>query len=100
MSVKFGRFNVSREPQDFFEKEILGHCLVHRTSFLCAKLLEEERELRVLHSGAGFYIGTTAGIEDDIPGEPISRDSEDYYETHEEAVHHLIDRTWTQRLDC
>jgi len=99
MPVKFGRFNVSREPESLEERTELGHCFVHRTSFICAKYLEEERELRVCHSAAGFYIGCRAGTDDEIPGEPLSRDSENYYATQEEAMHHLVDRTWTQRLD-
>ena len=99
MPVKFGRFNVSREPEDFFEKEILGHCLIHRTSFICAKYLSEERDLQVLQSAAGFYIGCRAGMDDEVPGEPLSRDSQDFYSTHEDAMHDLVDRTWVQRLD-
>lgn len=97
----FGRYQISRDPTDFFEKEMLGHCFVHRTSFICAKYFEEERELKVLQSAAGFYIGTRAGIEEGYnPGEPISQDSQDYYPTHEEALHALVDRTWVQRLDA
>lgn len=95
-----GKYNISRAPVDFFEKEMIGHCMVHRTSFICAKYLEEERVLKVCRSGAGYYLGCVAGIEDDIPGEPLSRDSQEYYHTYEDALHALEERTWTQRLDA
>lgn len=95
-----GKFQINREPDDLLEKELIGHCFVHRTSFICAKYLEEERSLQVCLSGAGYYIGCRAGVEDEIPGEPLSRDSVEYYGTHEEALHALMERTWTQRLDA
>lgn len=86
---------LSREPADAFEKEMLNHCLSHRTSFLCATLLEEEHGLEVCQSEAGFYLG----VVDFETGEPLSRDSRDYYPTSEAAQEALINRTWTQRLD-
>jgi hypothetical protein len=57
-------------------------------------------ELRVLRSGAGYYIGTTYthGPGDEFPGlvEPGSRDS-GYYATEAEAAAALAGRAWEQR---
>lgn len=97
---KLGKFQINRDPADFLEKELIGHCFVHRTSFICAKYLEEERRLQVVRSAAGWYLGCVSGLDDDIPGEPLSQDSQDYYETYELAQTALVDRTWTQRLDA
>lgn len=87
---------LSRPPRDAYEREMLNHCLSHRTSYLSAVLLEEEHALTVCQSGAGFYIGCN----DAETGEPISRDSQDYYPTREAAQEALVNRTWTQRLDA
>ncbi len=51
----------------------------------------ERLPLQVLKSGAGFYIGT--GAED---GEPVSRESRDYYKTFQLAADALQNGTWTQ----
>lgn len=95
----FGKFQITREPLNFAERLLLGHCFVHRTSFICANYLEEERKLQVLESAAGFYIGCETGVVEGMPGEPLSRDSKHYYATYEDALQALVDRTWTQRLN-
>jgi hypothetical protein len=99
MPIKFGRFYIAREPESLQERTELEHCFIHSTSFICAKYLFKERGLQVLRSAAGFYIGVRAGIEDNIPGEPLSRDSQDYYRTQEDAQFALTTRTWVQRLN-
>jgi hypothetical protein len=47
--------------------------------------------LQVLKSGRGYYIGT-ANHE-----EPVSRESEEYFSTHEKAVQVFSSGAWTQR---
>ncbi|EAV2220378.1 hypothetical protein C6Y61_22910 [Salmonella enterica] len=47
--------------------------------------------LQVLHSGAGYYIGTQN--EDG----PVSRKSVEYFSTHSQAEHALKQGTWSQR---
>lgn len=49
-------------------------------------------ELRVLHSSAGYYIGTLS--ED---GCPISRESINYYPSFDEAKKDLDNNTWIQK---
>lgn len=83
---------LTREPADIVERELLNHCVCHKTSFLSAKLLEEEHQLTVCQSAAGFYLGCW-----DEQG-PVSRDSE-YFPTAAAAQEALDNRTWTQRLD-
>jgi hypothetical protein len=50
-----------------------------------------ELEVQVLKSSAGHYLGTC------IPGETISRESQEYYRTYDEAQHALTNNTFTQR---
>lgn len=50
-----------------------------------------ELELKVLKSRAGYYIGTSKDYQ------PISRESESYWKTPEEAEHALKTGKWTQR---
>ena len=83
----------NREPT-LQEKIILDHTAVHGLSFLAARYLNEEHDLVVLQSGAGFYIGA----EDEDTGEPVARDSE-YFPHREQAEYALRHRTWTQRLE-
>lgn len=47
--------------------------------------------LTVLRSGAGFYIGTR-----DEDGGPVSRESQEYFTTRQEAGDALRNGTWTQ----
>lgn len=49
--------------------------------------------LQVLRSGGGWYIGTFT------EEGPISRESEEYWSTEEEAQKALVDSSWTQRLN-
>jgi hypothetical protein len=83
----------NRQPADLVEAELLNHCVVHRTSFLCASRFEEDRVLRVHRSGAGWYLGV---VED--TGEPVSRDSQ-YFFNQAAAEAALKERTWIQRMD-
>ncbi|ELQ9312179.1 hypothetical protein R3D73_005225 [Serratia marcescens] len=47
--------------------------------------------LQVLKSGRGYYVGT-ANHEG-----PVSRESEEYFSLHNDAVQALTQGTWTQR---
>lgn len=47
--------------------------------------------LKVLKSGAGYYIGTSDR------GSPVSRESAEYYRTEAEAQYALDNNTFTQR---
>jgi len=51
----------------------------------------EKLELQILRSAAGYYFGTKDSV-----GEPISRESEDYYRTEDQAQKALKEATWTQ----
>ena len=84
---------LSRPPVDLVEQELLNHCICHKTSFLCAAQLEEEYQLKVHSSGAGWYLG----VVDERRG-PVSRDSE-YFPSAEDAQKALDNRSWEQRLD-
>jgi hypothetical protein len=84
----------TREPEDLLERELINHCVSHKTSFLSAKLLEEEHQLKVCQSNAGFYLGCW----DPYTMEPISRDSQ-YFPTQLAALEALESRCWEQRMD-
>lgn len=73
---------------------LLNHTIAHGTSFLAAKVLEEDHDQQVCQSGAGYYIGAN----DQATGEPVARDSMEYWPAEEEAAQALKDRSWTQRL--
>lgn len=66
-----------------------------------AKMDNEEISLSVCKSAAGYYIGTMqleilpSGHEFMMP---FSRESDEYFNTREEAEKALADGTWTQRL--
>ena len=64
-----------------------------KLSIQAKRILGEEHELRVLKSGAGYYIGTAS----DEDG-PISRDS-GYYPTAEAAAAALEHDTFTARVN-
>ena len=49
-------------------------------------------EVQVLHSQAGFYIGTVSD------GLPCSRESNEYYLTEADAIEALAHDTWTQKV--
>ena len=61
---------------------------------LAKSILGEEFKLQVLHSRAGFYIGTRN--EDNAP---VSRESAEYFQDEKQANGALISENWTQRLD-
>ena len=63
-----------------------------KLSLMCRQLFGEERELRVLRSAAGYYLGTL----DDM-GLPNSRDS-GYYPSAEAAQAALDTGSFTPRL--
>ncbi len=56
----------------------------------------EYSELKVLRSGAGYYIGTEHHHELGFT-EPGSRESEEYYASEKEAQDALDNESWTQR---
>ncbi len=61
-----------------------------------------ELPLQVLSSAAGYYLGTegpeySASGSDLLPGEPISRESIEYWPTQEEATNAMHAGKWTQR---
>ncbi|VAW65869.1 FIG00973668: hypothetical protein [hydrothermal vent metagenome] len=57
-----------------------------------AKICGYDLPLQVLKSNAGFYIGTA-----DDEG-PVSRESTEYYATHEIANNKLNTKDWIQNL--
>lgn len=79
---------------DTCDMGIINHTITHGTSFLAFKVLEEDHAQTVCQSGAGFYIGCT----DERTGEPVARDSVEYWATREEAQTSLDNKSWTQRL--
>ena len=88
------KMRYTRELQDALERELINHCVCHRTSYLCAAVLEEDHELKVHQSGGGWYIGVISDT-----GEPLSRDSE-YFPLEVTAQEALDNRSWEQRLDA
>jgi len=54
--------------------------------------LGEEFEVQVLKSNAGYYLGTQT-----IEGMPASRESREYWSTHDNAQQALDSGSWTQR---
>jgi len=79
---------------DVLDLGLLNHTIAHGTSFLAAKILEEDHDQQVCLSGGGYYIGA----QNDYTGEPVARDSVEYWEREEDARQTLKDRSWTQRL--
>jgi len=64
--------------------------------YLARKFGRVSLPLEVLKSAAGYYIGTL-----DEAGAPYSRESEEYWQTFEEAeraLNHPEPDAWTQRL--
>lgn len=81
----------TRPTADVEEMEFLNHCICHGTSFLAAKLHEEDHTLKVYQDTRGFYLGCWDGGLD-------LRDSE-YFPNREAAQAALDNHSWTQRLD-
>lgn len=71
--------------------ERVKHCIENRISFLASNTFGHDVPMVACQSGAGFYLGYI-----DMTG-PVSRDSQEYYGTKEEAEQALKDRSWTQR---
>jgi hypothetical protein len=65
-----------------------------RHGVLALKYTGKRLPLHVMHSAAGFYLGTQ-----DEEG-PVSRESFEYYLSCEAAQRALADETWTQRAHC
>ncbi len=65
-----------------------------KNSHLCKTILGIDVPLVVLRSAAGYFIGA-----EDENGSPLSRDSAEYYRTHEEATRALEEGSFTQRLE-
>ena len=61
---------------------------------LLAAAAGEQFPVRVLQSGAGFYLGTTSA-----DGFPFSRESVEYWPSMTEAALALENGTWTQRTE-
>lgn len=59
---------------------------------LALEFCDEQLPLQVLESGAGYYIGTC-----DKDGDPVSRESQEYFKSPELAADALQNGTWTQR---
>ncbi len=93
MLSRYSHLKYSREPL-LSDKILLSHTLIHVTSFQCAKYMEEDRPLQVLHSAAGWYIGAACERRG-----PLSRDSEEYYPSERDAQLALVNQSWTQRMD-
>lgn len=56
---------------------------------------KEKVRPQVCQSAAGYYIGS----KDPEDGSPFSRESEEYYPTHEDAERALLHLSWTQRIE-
>ena len=73
---------------------------------IAEKFLDVQLPLQVLGSKAGFYIGTFLELDltlemDEMPEffGPVSRESEEYFSTAEEAQAALDKGLWTQRTE-
>ena len=76
--------------------EVKTRLLVRGLSILCYEYLGEEHRLAVCRSGAGYYLGAN----DPQTGEPLARDSREYYPSAEaaQAAQAALDTgDWTQR---
>lgn len=61
---------------------------------LAQKWYGTTRQVEVLSSAAGYYLGTI-----DEQGLPLSRESEEYFPDHEAALAALESGNWTQRQE-
>ncbi|MBE8178428.1 hypothetical protein [Leptospira borgpetersenii] len=73
---------------------------------LAEKFLDVQLPLQVLGSKAGFYIGTFLELDltlemDEMPDffGPVSRESEEYFSSAEEAQYALDKGLWTQKTE-
>lgn len=67
---------------------------MERCGVLALECLMLRLPTRVLKSTAGYYIGTSS----DDHG-PVSRESVEYFRTHEAAARALASGNWTQRMN-
>lgn len=65
---------------------------MQQTGYLAVKYCGLSLPLRVLHSGAGYYIGTGS---DELG--PVSRESEEYFPNRDAAKAALKTGNWTQK---
>lgn len=73
--------------------DILGHCVVHRTSYRAALLMDTDLPLETLFDpNKGYYLGSQS-----THGVPHTRDSQEYWATPEGAADALERRSWAQR---
>lgn len=82
---------VAGEP-DTLDLGLLNHSITHGTSFLAAKILEEDHDQVVCQSAAGYFIGAW-----DDEG-CVARDSVEYWTDKSAAQEALKNKSWTQRL--
>lgn len=71
---------------------------------IAKELLDLQLPLQVLKSNAGFYIGTFIDADENITDNPdyfgpITRESEEYFSTAEEAKNALEKGLWTQKTE-
>ena len=93
------------EPVAPVRADLTTHFNPRELSLLCRLFLRIDAPLQVCKSAAGYYIGAvgTPLLIDKYPnhnllvGEPLSRDSEEYYPTKEAADEALRKGLWTQR---
>ncbi len=71
--------------------DCLSAAPVHPVGMLALAYSGKCLELRVLHSAAGYYIGTFENC-------PCSRESVEYFTTPEAAMQALETGAWTQRV--
>jgi hypothetical protein len=60
--------------------------------WLAAEFAGRQLPVQVCRSASGFYIGTR-----EENGEPVSRESKEYWPTRQEAERALTSRIWSQR---
>lgn len=86
-----------------FEHDLLTECFAdgqQPSSYQARRFCKMDLIMQVCQSGAGYYLGSLAPDDDDMPGTPVGRDSVEYYSTVEAATDALDNFRWTQRLDA
>lgn len=69
-----------------------GPIKITKTGWLAREFGGASLQLEALSSAAGWYLGTR-----DEDGLPYSRESEEYWRSHDEAMAALAKAAWTQR---
>ena len=86
---------VSRQPAHVEEMEMLNHAISHEMSFQAQQYADKEISIAVHWSGRGlYYLGAVDSL-----GNPVARDSAEYWGTWNEAQAALDNHSWTQRMD-